>query len=134
MNDNEPNNELTWQATAAANLLEARKKKGRLGGRKSRSGCLTCKIRRVKCDETRPQCSRCLSAGRYCGGYTETHPKSKTSGSLIGSQLSQTLGLQEQDRRTFDFFLSWTAPRLGGSLDKAGTEAEVSQFGIWPDA
>ncbi|KAL4786858.1 hypothetical protein BJX76DRAFT_364704 [Aspergillus varians] len=34
-----------------------------------RSGCRTCKIRRVKCDEQRPSCRKCVSSGRACDGY-----------------------------------------------------------------
>ncbi|KAK1752597.1 hypothetical protein QBC47DRAFT_404919 [Echria macrotheca] len=34
-----------------------------------KTGCRTCKIRKVKCDESRPACKRCLSTGRVCGGY-----------------------------------------------------------------
>ncbi|OTB07953.1 hypothetical protein M426DRAFT_8168 [Hypoxylon sp. CI-4A] len=33
---------------------------------KVRSGCLTCKQRRVKCDEGRPTCRRCLKNGLVC--------------------------------------------------------------------
>jgi hypothetical protein len=36
---------------------------------KVKSGCRTCKIRKVKCDERRPACYRCLSTGRTCDGY-----------------------------------------------------------------
>ncbi|KAI0386942.1 hypothetical protein F5Y04DRAFT_242663 [Hypomontagnella monticulosa] len=36
---------------------------------KVKSGCRTCKTRRVKCDEGWPACSRCLSTGRVCEGY-----------------------------------------------------------------
>ncbi|KAM5346205.1 hypothetical protein ACJ41O_009210 [Fusarium nematophilum] len=36
---------------------------------RSKTGCITCRIRRVKCDETRPQCKRCQSAKRICDGY-----------------------------------------------------------------
>ncbi|KAK8119902.1 uncharacterized protein PG998_004528 [Apiospora kogelbergensis] len=36
---------------------------------KVKSGCRTCKIRKVKCDEGRPVCDRCLSTGRVCDGY-----------------------------------------------------------------
>lgn len=36
---------------------------------KTRSGCLTCKNRRVKCDEKRPVCQRCVNGGRKCEGY-----------------------------------------------------------------
>ncbi|KAL4923310.1 Zn(II)2Cys6 transcription factor [Aspergillus undulatus] len=34
-----------------------------------KSGCRTCKIRRVKCDEQRPSCAKCISSGRKCDGY-----------------------------------------------------------------
>lgn len=36
---------------------------------KTRTGCLTCRQRRVKCGEERPHCHRCLKAARTCGGY-----------------------------------------------------------------
>ncbi|KAF2762197.1 hypothetical protein EJ05DRAFT_507770 [Pseudovirgaria hyperparasitica] len=35
-----------------------------------RTGCGTCRIRRVKCDEGRPHCMNCSSTGRICEGYT----------------------------------------------------------------
>ncbi|KAH8588506.1 hypothetical protein B0O99DRAFT_600739 [Bisporella sp. PMI_857] len=38
-------------------------------GVRSREGCLTCKIRRVKCDERKPGCLRCEKFGRVCDGY-----------------------------------------------------------------
>ncbi|CAE6493030.1 unnamed protein product [Rhizoctonia solani] len=36
---------------------------------RSRSGCLTCKARRKKCDESKPFCQRCERAGIQCSGY-----------------------------------------------------------------
>ncbi|KAL9044983.1 MAG: hypothetical protein Q9214_001920 [Letrouitia sp. 1 TL-2023] len=39
-----------------------------------RSGrCLTCKRRRVKCDEARPACSPCCRLGLDCGGYAKDY-------------------------------------------------------------
>ncbi|KAJ5175423.1 uncharacterized protein N7482_001300 [Penicillium canariense] len=38
-------------------------------GKRVKTGCKTCKIRRVKCDENRPACRRCVSTGRVCDGY-----------------------------------------------------------------
>ncbi|KAF4534591.1 C6 transcription factor [Lasiodiplodia theobromae] len=35
---------------------------------KARTGCAACKRRRVKCDETQPQCRRCLARGEACSG------------------------------------------------------------------
>ncbi|KAJ9613063.1 hypothetical protein H2200_003004 [Cladophialophora chaetospira] len=36
---------------------------------KTRNGCKVCKLRRVKCDETRPACLRCTNSNRTCEGY-----------------------------------------------------------------
>ncbi|KAK3296131.1 uncharacterized protein B0H64DRAFT_374262 [Chaetomium fimeti] len=32
-------------------------------------GCETCRLRRVKCDNQRPYCRKCLDGGRTCAGY-----------------------------------------------------------------
>lgn len=40
---------------------------------KSRKGCSTCKRRRVKCDEARPLCGKCLRMKLVCG-YLEDEP------------------------------------------------------------
>ncbi|KAG4440787.1 hypothetical protein IFR05_003715 [Cadophora sp. M221] len=50
----------------------------RRGGRKSRGGCIVCKIRRVKCDEVKPSCNRCTSSGRKCEGYASPVPTAPT--------------------------------------------------------
>ncbi|CAE6468471.1 unnamed protein product [Rhizoctonia solani] len=63
---------------------------------RSVNGCLTCKKRKKKCDETRPACMRCINADFECLGYdylairkgprrrkkvpTESHLSSSTSG------------------------------------------------------
>ncbi|OTB03779.1 hypothetical protein M426DRAFT_173071 [Hypoxylon sp. CI-4A] len=49
-------------------------KRKRASKPKVRTGCITCKIRRVKCDETKPSCTRCLTTGRKCDGYEGTLP------------------------------------------------------------
>ncbi|KAL4919085.1 hypothetical protein BDW62DRAFT_48602 [Aspergillus aurantiobrunneus] len=36
---------------------------------RSRNGCITCKIRHVKCDEAKPECLQCQESGRKCDGY-----------------------------------------------------------------
>lgn len=35
-----------------------------------KTGCVTCRIRRVKCDESRPSCKKCTCTGRVCDGYS----------------------------------------------------------------
>jgi len=39
---------------------------------KTRSGCVRCRARHVKCDEGKPQCQRCISSNHTC---TYTPPK-----------------------------------------------------------
>ncbi|KAF9764059.1 hypothetical protein IL306_002902 [Fusarium sp. DS 682] len=48
-------------------------KSKRVSGRRTRSfgGCVTCRSRRVKCDEGRPSCSMCNILGLNCGGYSK---------------------------------------------------------------
>jgi len=33
---------------------------------RSKTGCLTCRVKKIKCDETKPSCSRCVHAQRDC--------------------------------------------------------------------
>ena len=55
---------------------------------KVRTGCITCKIRKVKCDECKPFCKRCLETGRKCDGYAVLQPTRQKTGSdrLLPSQ------------------------------------------------
>ncbi|KAH8683730.1 hypothetical protein BGZ61DRAFT_456236 [Ilyonectria robusta] len=39
------------------------------GKPKVKTGCATCRIRKVKCDENKPFCQKCVNAGRTCDGY-----------------------------------------------------------------
>lgn len=47
------------------------------GGKRSRSGCLTCRKRHYKCDEERPRCLRCSRDRRDCFWRDERQPKSR---------------------------------------------------------
>ncbi|KAL7901896.1 hypothetical protein HDV63DRAFT_67703 [Trichoderma sp. SZMC 28014] len=38
-------------------------------------GCNTCKRRKVKCDEGKPACQRCIRFGRECEGYGQRPPR-----------------------------------------------------------
>ncbi|KAL4949960.1 fungal-specific transcription factor domain-containing protein [Aspergillus filifer] len=47
----------------------AKKRQRREGGKWTRSGCLTCKRRRKRCDEAKPSCHNCDRLGLTCEGY-----------------------------------------------------------------
>ncbi|KAI6373020.1 hypothetical protein MCOR25_003551 [Pyricularia grisea] len=48
--------------------------------RKSRTGCLECRVRRVKCDEGRPRCGACLRRNESCRYPDETVSARLTTG------------------------------------------------------
>ncbi|SPO04527.1 uncharacterized protein DNG_07212 [Cephalotrichum gorgonifer] len=75
-------------------------------------GCETCRRRRVKCDNTRPLCKKCVDNGRDCEGYQRervfitagveqrgrcsSHPRRTTGGSSTKSK-SQTPEAEENE-------------------------------------
>ncbi|RVX67811.1 hypothetical protein B0A52_07739 [Exophiala mesophila] len=97
----------------------------RAGVGKSRNGCLTCKIRRVKCDETKPHCRRCTESGRKCEGPVSNRIMF-VEGQSISSSRSTTPQLElspfapqhsESERRAFHFYLNRAAPVFAGAID-----------------
>ncbi|KAF5970482.1 zinc finger transcription factor ace1 [Fusarium bulbicola] len=39
--------------------------------KRTKTGCLTCRKRRIKCDEARPICNICIKTKRHCEGYSQ---------------------------------------------------------------
>ncbi|RMZ92105.1 hypothetical protein DV736_g679, partial [Chaetothyriales sp. CBS 134916] len=39
--------------------------------RRTKTGCLTCRKRRIKCDEEKPFCKNCVKSKRECAGYIQ---------------------------------------------------------------
>ncbi|KAL4812127.1 hypothetical protein BDW67DRAFT_193972 [Aspergillus spinulosporus] len=80
---------------------------------RTRSGCRTCKVRRVKCDEQRPSCRRCLDTGRACDGYgIWGQPKSTRLLPSPVYPLRTLPGLAEEERRCLDRFRVLLTDRL----------------------
>ncbi|PQE28388.1 c6 zinc finger domain protein [Rutstroemia sp. NJR-2017a BBW] len=50
---------------------------------KVKTGCNNCKTRRVKCDETRPQCTKCVRSGRTCDGYPAYNPRNRNLDTIV---------------------------------------------------
>ncbi|TAQ90217.1 hypothetical protein B7494_g1497 [Chlorociboria aeruginascens] len=47
------------------------KKRKRNFSNRTKTGCMTCRRRKKKCDETRPECNNCLRGGFVCSGYQQ---------------------------------------------------------------
>ncbi|KAA8568375.1 hypothetical protein EYC84_007411 [Monilinia fructicola] len=104
----------------------------RKGGPKVKTGCQTCKIRRVKCDEAKPSCKRCVSTGRRCDGYaTDLKRLSPEVQSVSEIQRIPTLlpGTVEE-RRAFQYFVSNTATELSGYFDSSFWEHLILQASV----
>ncbi|KAK4560437.1 hypothetical protein LTR86_005633 [Recurvomyces mirabilis] len=86
---------------------------------KTRTGCVTCKIRRVKCDENKPSCDRCTSTGRKCDGYAHFEVAAATDSTqlVLGTpQYALTVDNSSDslERKSFHFFRTWTVPCVSG--------------------
>lgn len=93
---------------------------------KSFRGCNTCKVRRVKCDETFPECKRCTSSGRRCEGRESLQVSLFKDKRSIGFESLENSPLanahlpflpQWAQRRAFSYYISKTAPYFASTLD-----------------
>ncbi|ORY59726.1 uncharacterized protein BCR38DRAFT_445346 [Pseudomassariella vexata] len=116
------------------------KAKGPRGRVKVKSGCSTCKIRKVKCDEGRPCCKRCIGTGRICDGYgiwggggngygqRRTGPKDSNTDPppKLAVTISPTV-LVDDDQGYFEWFRYRTALKLPGAFVSAFWDTLVLQ-------
>ncbi|CCC11789.1 hypothetical protein SMACR_04771 [Sordaria macrospora] len=91
----------------------------RAGRQKVRTGCYTCKIRKVKCDETKPACLRCTKTGRRCDGYPAAPLHSQSWQELLAKRPiipAVTHRHNSQEGRALEFYRCVLAPTFSGSL------------------
>ncbi|KAI1763795.1 hypothetical protein GGR53DRAFT_466930 [Hypoxylon sp. FL1150] len=101
----------------------------RAGRNKVKSGCRTCKLRRVKCDESWPVCCRCVSTGRVCEGYGvwggggNQYGRRPDRPRSLGGVYAPALisGASSDESRSLEWFTYRTALKLPGAF----------RFGFW---
>jgi hypothetical protein len=76
------------------------------------------RVRRLKCDLTKPACMRCTSTGRPCDGY----------GPLAIASLPFDIPGTEQERRSYHYFRLQTSAAILGSQDAAFWTASLLQL------
>ncbi|KAI2625668.1 hypothetical protein GGR54DRAFT_637448 [Hypoxylon sp. NC1633] len=99
----------------------------RPGRAKVKSGCGTCRTRRIKCDEIYPVCCQCLRTGRLCEGYgvwggggnhyghRSIDPDNR--GSLKGFYSTELVdSVTKEDSRDLEWFTHRTALKLPGAF------------------
>ncbi|KAF2762525.1 hypothetical protein EJ05DRAFT_495405 [Pseudovirgaria hyperparasitica] len=94
---------------------------------RSKTGCRTCRTRRIKCDETKPSCKKCVSTGRQCDGYgfwsitydakidTTTVVKSPLLADVFQGLLPIDMRFDKQEFDCFEYFRLIGSNKLIGS-------------------
>ncbi|KAL4743933.1 hypothetical protein BDV11DRAFT_201381 [Aspergillus similis] len=103
----------------------ARGSRSRASRPKVRTGCITCKIRKVKCDEGKPSCQR---TGRKCDGYARR--PSTTSEGLPQELTVATTAISAAETQALEFFFCTTSSCLAGFLDGAFWKRSVLQLSL----
>ncbi|KLU87205.1 hypothetical protein MAPG_06207 [Magnaporthiopsis poae ATCC 64411] len=108
---------------------------------RSKLGCKVCRIRRIRCDLTRPACLRCTTTGRTCEGYPITTvevtglaerklpdgglapllPSSRTTPGVLP-------GVHPAGRRSLSFFHERTVGELNGYFEDGFWRTVVMQM------
>ncbi|KAL4925352.1 Zn(II)2Cys6 transcription factor domain-containing protein [Aspergillus undulatus] len=91
---------------------------------KVRTGCITCKTRKVKCDEGKPACRRCVSTGRKCDGYAQRSAGTPQEPSLC------TIAVSIEESRALEFFFHTTSHQLAGFLERGFWTRSVLQLSL----
>lgn len=108
--------------------------------KRTRSGCFTCRSRRIKCDEARPVCERCRKGNRDCvypspsaasASKAGARSRSKSKGPSPRSQESHSPAQAERDVRALNPIAdneedgeqgiesdSWLSPAVGASRSR----------------
>ncbi|KAE8381702.1 hypothetical protein BDV26DRAFT_278523 [Aspergillus bertholletiae] len=106
---------------------------------RSRLGCKTCKIRKVKCGEEKPNCVRCTSTGRKCeyeGTVAGTFSSTPSTISIQDYPPSLLPNTVWRERRAFAYYFQQAALSIGGGLDVEFWRTAVPQVcrsepGVW---
>ncbi|KAF1960650.1 hypothetical protein CC80DRAFT_513463 [Byssothecium circinans] len=100
---------------------------------RSKAGCLVCRIRRVKCDQTRPACMKCSSTGRTCEGYPARAPASISSSHMLRPRnlpISSAMGGDPLEERSFSYFKVRTIPQFSAPFGSEFWSRLILQFSV----
>jgi hypothetical protein len=106
----------------------------------------TGRIRRIKCDEAKPSCQKCLLTGRKCDGYAPPKPRKKKRKTLASSQQvvrcealrgglavtwnpSTSIEGSQDQRRGFHYFLTNEFSQMAGNFESEFWDKVILQYG-----
>ncbi|PYI02813.1 C6 zinc finger domain protein [Aspergillus sclerotiicarbonarius CBS 121057] len=96
--------------------------------KRSKTGCRTCRARRIKCDEAPGSCRNCTSTGRVCEGY-DLHRlpiKRNQCPPIIG--IGPGRSMTSDEKRGFSYFQHHLIPSLVVFFDSSLWQTSVLQM------
>ncbi|KAL1578141.1 Zn 2 -C6 fungal-type domain-containing protein [Candida albicans] len=101
------NSQVYYQDMAREEANKALINKRRIIKRRTRTGCLTCRKRRIKCDERKPTCFNCERSKKSCLGYQDLSklpPRKRNRDTSLdlpdGNQQQQQQQQQQQNQQS----------------------------------
>lgn len=85
-------------------------------------------VRRIKCDEARPSCQKCLSTGRKCDGYAASSASSSASSPTPSRDLSLNVYKSGEESNAIDFLLRVSIPQFAGNSPSEFWDCHVLQL------
>lgn len=118
---------MSESSTPSSGTYKKRRPIPRKGHTKSRGGCLNCKRRKVKCNETTPECAQCIRLKLDCI-YDNSQHRAVTCSALAPTRALSTdpSWFSISDMRFFQHFLFSAYPSL--PLDGWEVWQDVSQM------
>ncbi|KAL3484906.1 hypothetical protein BJX62DRAFT_229923 [Aspergillus germanicus] len=116
-------------------MPQQRPKRQRASTKRSRTGCRTCRVRHLKCDESPTACRNCTSNGWVCDGYEVNRLPRPTE--LVKSRPSLPhapvepgfrWAITPDEKRCVSFFLHRTIPSLTSYYDSSLWQKLVLQM------
>ncbi|KAE8384841.1 hypothetical protein BDV23DRAFT_166013 [Aspergillus alliaceus] len=115
-----------YQPSGATGSEEAGKAyHARRSHRKSRAGCVKCKQRRVKCDETKPHCLRCQKHGVDCS-YDAGQANAARSKSVVSYFIDKVPSLTEQESAALSMSLIAVSAKIDELLQIKSQSGRLS--------
>ncbi|KAJ5160642.1 uncharacterized protein N7482_007646 [Penicillium canariense] len=75
----QPASSPTYVSDRSAGAVQVAPKRKRVFSNRTKTGCMTCRRRKKKCDEQHPACNNCIRGGFLCEGYTSRSTWQKPS-------------------------------------------------------
>ncbi|EPY50772.1 transcription factor Moc3 [Schizosaccharomyces cryophilus OY26] len=90
--------------------------------RRTKTGCLTCRRRRIKCDETKPFCVNCSKSNRKCEGYPNPSTTPQATESLSPPNVNINAALLPQQQASSSITNMNAAPIASGIHSSANAD------------